>query len=163
MNSNLRWKAIFVAAVIALCIYGLVGLPDFPTSLTTVKQNLSQRIRLGLDLQGGTHLVLQVQVNEAVRQETNQRVSQLYTLLRDKNIASDQPVSTSDTQIKVSNLAPDRISDFRTMVSDSLGDWDIAGSAGRDERLLAEHEAGCGGRDSGTHDGSIGYHHSPPY
>ena len=124
MNSNLRWKAIFVAAVIGLCIYGLIGLPDFPTSWTTVKQNLSSRIRLGLDLQGGTHLVLQVQVNEAVRQETNQRVSQLYTLLRDKNIASDQPVSTSDTQIKVSNLAPDRIGDFRNLVTDSFPDWD---------------------------------------
>jgi preprotein translocase subunit SecD len=130
MNSNLRWKAIFVAAVILLCIYGLVGLPDFPTSWTTVKQNLSQRIRLGLDLQGGTHLVLQVQVNEAVRQETNQRVSQLYGLLRDKNIASDQPIATSDTQIKVSNLAPDRIADFRSLVSDSLQDWDIAAAPG---------------------------------
>ena len=136
MNSNLRWKAIFVAAVIALCIYGLVGLPDFPTSWTTVKQNLSQRIRLGLDLQGGTHLVLQVQVNEAVRQETNQRVSQLYTMLRDKNIASDQPVSTSDTQIKVSNLAPDRISDFRNIVGDSLQDWDIAGAPGETNGYL---------------------------
>ncbi len=124
MNSNLRWKAIFVAAVILLCVYGLVGLPDFPTSLTTVKQNLSQRIHLGLDLQGGTHLVLQVQVNEAVRQETTQAVSQLYTLLRDKNIASDQPIATSDSQIKLSNLAPDRIGDFRNLVADSFPVWD---------------------------------------
>ena len=130
MNSNLRWKAIFVVAVIGLCIYGLIGLPDFPTSWTTVKQNLSQRIRLGLDLQGGTHLVLQVQVNEAVRQETNQAVSQLYTLLRDKNIASDQPVSTSDTQLKVSNVAPDRISDLRTLVADSFPAWDLASAPG---------------------------------
>jgi preprotein translocase subunit SecD len=124
MNSNLRWKAIFVAAVILLCIYGLVGLPDFPTSLTTVKQNLSQRIRLGLDLQGGTHLVVQVQVNEAVRQETNQVVSQLYTLLRDKNIPSDQPIATSDSQIKVSNVAPERVGDFRNLVADSFQVWD---------------------------------------
>jgi preprotein translocase subunit SecD len=124
MNSNLRWKAIFVAAVILLCIYGLIGLPDFPTSLTTVKQNLSQRILLGLDLQGGTHLVVQVQVHEAVRQETNQAVAQLYTLLRDKNIPSDQPIATSDSQIKVSNVAPERIGDFRNLISDSFQVWD---------------------------------------
>jgi preprotein translocase subunit SecD len=124
MNSNLRWKAIFVAAVILLCIYGLVGLPNFPTSLTTVKQNLSQRILLGLDLQGGTHLVVQVQVHEAVRQETNQAVSQLYTLLRDKNIPSDQPIATGDSQIKVSNVAPERIGDFRNLVADSFQVWD---------------------------------------
>ena len=67
-----------------------MGLPDFPTSLATIKQNLSQRIKLGLDLQGGTHLILQVQVNEAVRQETDQRVDQLATLLRDKNIPFDR-------------------------------------------------------------------------
>jgi preprotein translocase subunit SecD len=124
MNSNLRWKAIFVAAVILLCFYGLVGLPDFPTSLTTVKQNLSQRIRLGLDLQGGTHLVVQVQVHEAVRQETNQAVAQLYTQLREKNIPSDQPIATSDSQIKVSNVAPERIGDFRSMVAESFQLWD---------------------------------------
>jgi preprotein translocase subunit SecD len=141
MNSNLRWKAIFVAAVILLCIYGLVGLPDFPTSWTTVKQNLSQRIHLGLDLQGGTHLVLQVQVNEAVRQETNQRVAQLYGLLRDKNIASDQPIAVSDTQIKVSNLAPDRIADFRSLVSDSLQDWDMAAAPGEVNGYLLNMKA----------------------
>ena len=33
MTSNLKWKAILVASVILLCIYGLVGMPDFPTSL----------------------------------------------------------------------------------------------------------------------------------
>ena len=74
MNSNLRWKAISVAVVIVLCIYGLIGLPDFPTSWATVKSNLATRIKLGLDLQGGTHLIIQVQVNEAVRQETDQVV-----------------------------------------------------------------------------------------
>src|ERR1019366_4313732 len=129
MNPNLRWKAVFVFAVVFLCAYGLFALPTFPTSLGQLRDNFGQRIKLGLDLQGGTHLILQVQVNEAVRQETNQRVSQLYTLLRDKNIASDQPVSTSDTQIKVSNLAPDRIGDFRNLVADSFPDWDPPAAA----------------------------------
>ncbi len=53
-----------------------------------------------------------------------QAVSQLYTLLRDKNIPSDQPIATSDSQIKVSNVAPDRIGDFRNLVADSFPVWD---------------------------------------
>jgi preprotein translocase subunit SecD len=141
MNSNLKWKAIFVATVIALCIYGLIGLPDFPTSLTTVKQNLSERIRLGLDLQGGTHLVLQVQVNEAVRQETDQQVTSLYKQLRDKNIPSDQPISASDTQIKVSNVAPDRIADFRTLALDSFPNFDLAPAPGEVNGYLLNMKA----------------------
>jgi preprotein translocase subunit SecD len=130
MNSNLRWKAIFVAAVIVLCIYGLVGLPNFPTSWTTVKQNMGERIHLGLDLQGGTHLVVQVQVNEAVLQETNQNLSLLYKQLRDKNIPSDQPVTVGDTQIKVSNVSPDRIGDFRSIVADSFPGFDLSTAPG---------------------------------
>ena len=66
-----------------------------------MKQNFGSRIKLGLDLQGGTHLILQVQVNEAVRQETDEVVSLLIKNLRDKNIPSDQPIVTSDSQIKI--------------------------------------------------------------
>ena len=66
MNSNLRWKVVFIAVVLLLCVFGLVGRPSFPTSLAQLRDNFAQQIRLGLDLQGGTHLILQVQVDEAV-------------------------------------------------------------------------------------------------
>ena len=36
MNPNLRWKAVFVFAVVFLCVYGLFGLPTFPTSAGSV-------------------------------------------------------------------------------------------------------------------------------
>ena len=77
MNPNLKWKALFIVAVILVCIYGLIGLPTFPTSLVQIKDNFSKQIKLGLDLQGGTHLVLQVQVQEAIAQETDQMVDRL--------------------------------------------------------------------------------------
>jgi len=44
MNPNLKWKAIFILAVILLCIYGLIGLPTFPTSITQMKENFRQRL-----------------------------------------------------------------------------------------------------------------------
>ena len=37
MNPNLKWKAIFIVLVIVGCIYGLIGLPVFPTSLAQLK------------------------------------------------------------------------------------------------------------------------------
>ncbi|HVA94593.1 MAG TPA: protein translocase subunit SecD, partial [Candidatus Dormibacteraeota bacterium] len=73
MSSNLKWKALFIVGVILACVIGLVGRPDFPPkSWAEIKSNFADNIKLGLDLQGGTHLILQVQVQEAVSQETDQ-------------------------------------------------------------------------------------------
>jgi preprotein translocase subunit SecD len=130
MTSNLRWKALFIAAVILLCIYGLVGMPDFPTSLGGIKQNFAKQIKLGLDLQGGTHLILQVQVNEAVRLETDQAVDQLAKQLRDNHILFDQVIRNTDTQIKATGLSPDQIGNFRNIVNDVFGVWDLVPAAG---------------------------------
>ena len=77
MNPQLKWKFAFILAVLLVCIYGVVGLPTFPTSWTQVKQNLSDRIQLGLDLKGGSHLVLQVQLEEAIGQRCDQTVDQI--------------------------------------------------------------------------------------
>lgn len=136
MTSNLRWKAIFILAVILLCVYGLVGLPDFPTSFSALKQNFDNRIKLGLDLQGGTHLILQVQVNEAVRLETDQAVDQLAKQLRDNHIVFDQTTRNTDTQIKVTGLSPDQIGNFRSIVSDFFGVWDLVPAAGEQNSYL---------------------------
>ncbi len=86
MNSNLKWKIVFIAGVILVCIIGLVGIPDTPKSLAVMKSNFANRIKLGLDLQGGTHLILQVQVQEAVSAETDQTLDRITNLLRDKSI-----------------------------------------------------------------------------
>src|SRR5215467_3712857 len=114
MNPNLKWKAVFIAAVILACIYGLVGLPNFPTSVAQIKDNFSKQIKLGLDLQGGTHLVLQVQVQEAIAQETDQMVDRLTKQLRDKNIRYDEIRRVDDTHILV-NLDSTQASAFRDL------------------------------------------------
>src|SRR5215468_6583094 len=131
MNPNLKWKAVFIAAVILLCIYGLIGLPTFPTSLAQVKANFSQQIKLGLDLQGGTHLVLQVQVHEAIAQETDQMVDRLIKQLRDKNIKYDEIRRVDDTHILVRNVDSSQVSTFRVLGQQQYGNlWDIAPAAG---------------------------------
>ena len=59
MNPNLKWKALFIVAAILFCLYFNFGYPNFPTSLTAIRENFAHQIKLGLDLQGGTHLILQ--------------------------------------------------------------------------------------------------------
>jgi len=129
MNPNLKWKAVFIAAVILVCIYGLIGLPTFPTSVKQIKDNFGKQIKLGLDLQGGTHLVLQVQVQEAIAQETDQMVDRLTKQLRDKNIRYDEIRRVDDTHILVRNVDSSQVSPFRDLIQQQYGNlWDSSPS-----------------------------------
>jgi preprotein translocase subunit SecD len=56
MNKNLRWRVFAILAVLGLGIWAI-----YPPH---------EKIRLGLDLKGGVHLVLRVQTDEALRVET---------------------------------------------------------------------------------------------
>ena len=58
MPKNLRIKAVVILAVILASIYGLIGLPKSKAELIS---NWEKNIRLGLDLRGGSYLVLEVQ------------------------------------------------------------------------------------------------------
>jgi preprotein translocase subunit SecD len=131
MNPNLKWKALFILAVILFCIYFLIGVPTFPTSVAQVKENFGRQIKLGLDLQGGTHLVLQVQVQEAIAQETDQTVDRLTTELRNKNIHYDEIRRADDTHILVRNIDPAQFSQFQDIIKIQYGNvWDMNPTAG---------------------------------
>ena len=55
MQKNLRTRTIVIAVTVLLCVYGIIGLPR---SVSDLKDNLKKNIKLGLDLRGGSHLVL---------------------------------------------------------------------------------------------------------
>jgi preprotein translocase subunit SecD len=130
MTAQLRWKIIVIVSVLLLCLFGLAGLPDVPRSWAQVKDNFAQRIRLGLDLKGGSHLVLQVQVQEAVAYQCDRTIDRLTQQLREKSISFGEIGRKSDTQILVSNIGPDQTSTFRDLLRDQFPDWDMAPAAG---------------------------------
>ena len=130
MNSQLRWKFILILIVIVICLYGLLGLPTFPTSLTQVKANLADRIKLGLDLKGGSHLVLQVQVDEAIGQRCDQAVDQLTKQVHEKNIIVGDIRRVDDTHIEVDNVDSNTSGAFRDLISTQFTDWAMAPAAG---------------------------------
>ncbi len=131
MTPNLKYKAVFILIVILGCIYSLVGLPTFPTSVAQIKDNFAHQIKLGLDLQGGTHLILQVQVQEAVAQETDQTVDRLTAQLRAKNISYDEVRRGDDTHILVRKIDPAQLNAFRDLISAQYGNlWDLSPTAG---------------------------------
>jgi preprotein translocase subunit SecD len=137
MNPNLKWKVIFIIAVVLVCVYMVLGLPSLPTSFAAVKDNFAHQIKLGLDLQGGTHLILQVQVQEAIAQETNQTVDRLTTALRQKNIHYDEVHAADDTHVIVRNISPDQLSDFRDLIHNQYeADWELTPAPGETNAYL---------------------------
>jgi preprotein translocase subunit SecD len=111
-------------------------MPELPTSFGQVKQNLSDRIKLGLDLKGGSNLVLQVQVDEAIGQRCDETVDQLKKILHDKNVNFGEIRRVDDTHILVRNVDPATSGTFRDLVNDQFTDWTIAPAAGENNGYL---------------------------
>ena len=128
MTSKLLQKLVFVVAVVLVCVYGIIGLPS---SWEDVKRNVRENINLGLDLRGGTHLILQVQVQEAVRAEADQVRGRLREDLNRQDIAFDsierndpQDVESVDSiAITVSGIPSDRGADFRSTIDEVFNEW----------------------------------------
>jgi preprotein translocase subunit SecD len=134
MSSQLKWKFVFIFIVVLLCIFGIVGMkensPSFPASWARVKENIADRIKLGLDLKGGSHLVLQVQVQEAIGQRCDQTVDQLSKQLHGKNIGVGEIRRVDDTHILVRNVEPATSAGFRDLVNSQFSEWSMAPAAG---------------------------------
>ena len=83
MSKNLRWKWLLIAVVILSCIVGVIG---FPTSVTELAANWNKNIRLGLDLKGGSQIVLQMQVQDAFKSEADAAIERLKEILAKQSI-----------------------------------------------------------------------------
>ncbi len=91
MKKNLKNKIALIVAVLLICLYGIFGIPS-GISGKALLSAISNRIHMGLDLQGGAHLILQVQVADAVNDETNNTVQEIQQDLKKANLAFSQVV-----------------------------------------------------------------------
>src|SRR6516164_6720721 len=132
MIKNLTVKVLIIIAVLIFFLFGIFGIPKSftPSGLLTALQN---RIHLGLDLKGGTHLILQVQVNDAVNADSDRAVERLKDGLKEKNIHYAEIAKPNPQQqpelIVIKGVAPESIGEFRALVSDRLPDYDLASGA----------------------------------
>ena len=132
MTKNLTVKVLIIIAVLIFFLFGIFGIPKSftPSGLLTALQN---RIHLGLDLKGGTHLILQVQVNDAVNADSDRAVERLKEGLKEKNIHYAEIAKPNPQQqpelIVIKGVAPESIGEFRALVSDRLPDYDLASGA----------------------------------
>lgn len=140
MTKAVRTRAIVILGVLLLAAYGIVGLPQ---SLGDLKKNLQENIRLGLDLKGGTFLVLQVQVQDALKAEADRAIETLKEDLRKNNIDyagidRNDPTTIAQAdqiQINIKGVPPTKAGDLRTMINDRYQVWLLTAGSATDYRL----------------------------
>jgi preprotein translocase subunit SecD len=130
--NNLGWKLIVIAGTLLVFLFGIFGIPQnwSGNGLLAAMQN---RIHLGLDLKGGTHLILQVQVNDAVNVDSDNAMERLKADMRARKIAyadvsKPDPANHPD-QILIKGVPPDGSSELRSIVSDRLPEYNLASGA----------------------------------
>src|ERR1700756_938218 len=138
MNKGLGWKVVVIVATVLVFLYGIFGVPSglsggaLADALTS-PSSLRNGVNLGLDLKGGTHLILQVQVNDAVNVDSDNAVEVLKAAMRTAkinyaDISKPDPVNHPE-QIVIKGVPPEATSDLRTIVSDKLPEYDAASGA----------------------------------
>jgi preprotein translocase subunit SecD len=132
MRKNLKIYTVIIFAFLLVCLFGIFGIPK-GFSGKALKDALTQKIHLGLDLRGGTHLVLQVQVQEAISAATDNDVARIQTDLQQNNVAFST-VTKPDPQhpeiIQIVGTPPDRVGDIRTVLNNKYGtQYDIVSGA----------------------------------
>jgi preprotein translocase subunit SecD len=105
MYKNLRWKLLTIVAVTAVSVWAF-----YPPG---------QKVRLGLDLKGGTHFVLRVKTDDAIKLETETTAEQLREALKQANVPyKDGASGISDFTIE--GIPPANDSQFRKAADDTL-------------------------------------------
>ncbi len=132
MNKNLRWKVIVIIATMLVFLFGIFGIPK-NWSGSGLLASMTDRIHLGLDLKGGTHLILQVQVNDAVKADADRAIERLKDELRTRKInytdvSQPDPVNNPD-RIVIKGVSPDATGDLRSLISDRLPEYDATTGA----------------------------------
>ena len=140
MSKVPKWKAILILAVILLCVYGAIGIPKSKAELVA---NWNHNIRLGLDLKGGTLLVLEVKLQDAFKAEAATTVERLKETMGKNGIGGQpmlgfEPENLQDAEkveVLVKGVPVDKTAAFRSMIADEYASWVLTPVSSADYRM----------------------------
>src|SRR6267154_1272019 len=130
MKRHIKIKAGIIVAIILICIYGIIGLPKSKDELIA---NWKKNIHLGLDLSGGTQLVMAVQLQDAFKAFADTTIERLKEELKKDNIDyvsmdRNDPNKLEDAdkiQVDIKGVPVGKGSAFRSVISDRLPEWTL--------------------------------------
>jgi preprotein translocase subunit SecD len=111
MVKNLRWKALLILGIVGLSLWSF-----YPPS---------EKIKLGLDLKGGIHLVMKVNTGDAVNAVTNEVSSVIEALLDDESISFESVERQGEGKLVVTGVDLNKEADFRRLAQANLPAWDV--------------------------------------
>jgi preprotein translocase subunit SecD len=110
MNRSLLWRGILILVVV-----GILAWSAYP---------LDEKLKLGLDLRGGMHLVLQVKADDALRAETETDMDRTLRLLREEaGLSRVSGQRTGITTFTVSGVPEAQDEAVEDVADDYLGNW----------------------------------------
>jgi preprotein translocase subunit SecD len=116
---NIRWKILTVVATFV--IFFAIGV--YP--ILANRYNLpapgwlkARQLKLGLDLQGGVHLVLRVHTDEALRTSTTTTAEQLRERARAAGVTLGAATVASPTVFRIDGVPQDRDAEFRRLADE---------------------------------------------
>ena len=120
MTRNLWSRVLAVLASIAFAFVYLV--PSIADELPSWWASImpDREIRLGLDLQGGMHLILEVQAEKAVEFSLERMAEDLQKELAAKDVAVSGVARTGDRTIQVTVASSDKIDDVVDLVKEQF-------------------------------------------
>ena len=131
MANNVKFKIVAIFVVILVCLYGIVGIPKSTDELVA---NWKRNIHLGLDLRGGSQLVLQVQIQDAFKAEADGVIQRMRDELTKAKVGFGEmmrndpdSLQTADKiQIDIKGVPATQAGNFRQVVNDNFGGvWNL--------------------------------------
>jgi preprotein translocase subunit SecD len=132
MNKNLLWKLALIVGILVVFLFGIFGIPQ-SFSGQGLLAAMTNRIHLGLDLRGGTHLILQVQVNDAVNIDSDNAIEILKEQLNKRKVAfadiSKPDPQNNPDRVVLKGVPPDGRKDLLDIVSERLPEYNLSSGA----------------------------------
>jgi preprotein translocase subunit SecD len=111
MANNLRWKLLLILAIVAGSLYSFYPPKD--------------KIKLGLDLKGGIHLVMKVNTGDAVNAVTDEVATVIQSLLDGESVSFSNVEKQGEGKLLVSGVDINKDADFRRLAQTNLAAWDV--------------------------------------
>lgn len=129
MKRNLLWRGILILAILVAALLSVY--PPAEIGKLFRGEGAQPRINLGLDLQGGMQLLLQVQTEDALRAEVDSDMGLVLQQAEDEKISGLRGQRTGSTGFAISGVTP-QARDALDEISERFeGGYDISSADGR--------------------------------
>jgi preprotein translocase subunit SecD len=135
---DLKWRAIIIVLVILACVVYL--LPSVSPSMPARWKKVlpAEKIHLGLDLQGGMHLVLEVEAGKAVENQLNRHVEELKDAMRKSRIAFRSVERRDDAHLQLNLTEAAQQGELKKVIDKDFPTLEMLGAETRPEEVQVQ-------------------------